>query len=89
MRRNTDPQNRIPFVYDLDPDEVELFYRGAGRATIVVDVSNTIIACVYDDLESRNAEFLDPIARPGIRWMEGVMSCMQFSTEDEGRISDS
>ena len=86
MKRNTDPRNRLPFVYDLGPDELERFYRGAGQATIVVDITNTIIACVYVERESRDAEFIKP--RPARnRWMEGVMSCSQFCATDEGRIS--
>ena len=87
MKRNTDPRNRLPFVYDLGPDELERFYRGAGQATIVVDITNTIIACVYVEHESRDAEFIKALALPGTRWMEGVMSCSQFCATDEGRIS--
>lgn len=90
MKRNLDPNNKIPFVYDLDEDEIDSFYRGAGEATIVVDVALKIQACVYDDLSPRDGEqpaFVEAVARPGTRWMEGTMSCHQFCAFDEGRIS--
>jgi hypothetical protein len=92
MKRNTKTRTDMQFVYDLTDKEAEKFYRGSGKATIVVDVANNIIACLYDTeyMHPRPGEektLLEAMAQPGTRWMEGIMSCYQFCTTDEGRIS--
>jgi hypothetical protein len=87
MKRNHDPQNKVPFIYDLTDDELDRFYHGAGKATIAVNVALDILACKYDDRAADDAAFLAALAQPGAKWLEGIMSCSQFCCFDEGRIS--
>jgi hypothetical protein len=91
--RNTYARNLLPVVYDLTERESEKFYRGSGRAAVVVDEANAIIACLYDikymrPRASEESGFLAAAARPGVRLMEGVMSCYQFCTASEERVAD-
>ncbi len=91
MIRDLNETNRMPFVYDLTPDE-DKFYRGTGKATIVVDVANNIIACLYDTeymtpREGEEAALIAAMAQAGTKWMEGTMSCYQFCCQNEGRLN--
>jgi hypothetical protein len=83
MKVNADPHNLCP-TWDLTPEEIEKFYRGAGAVTIVLDDKDNILHCFYhemgelpldDETPFSYTKKIYPMARTQI---EGCMSCYQF-----------
>lgn len=58
-------------VFDLEEDEVEKFYKGAGGATILIDDNDKIIACVYNDM--LDADDIDDLP-PNLKYVPSQIS---------------
>jgi hypothetical protein len=86
MKRNSDPHNLCP-VWDLTSDELERFYRGAGKATVVLDRADNIIACYYHAYDGVPEEddtpqgYLKKVYPLATKQLEGMMSACQFCEE--------
>ncbi|MGE3818451.1 MAG: hypothetical protein AB7I30_03385 [Isosphaeraceae bacterium] len=87
MKKNDDLRNRC-LAYDLADDEVTTFYRGSGRATVVLDGNDNIIACYYHQLDELPSDYhvpwsyLKKVYPLAARVTDGMMSCHQFCPDE-------
>lgn len=78
----------IDQLWNLSDEEYKKFYRGCGRATLVIDEENSIIKCHYsemadafqpDDEQARDTADIIPLTRQ--RVLIGMFSGGQFMTD--------